>query len=195
MRHAAAGAGPLLCLAAWLLWALTNRCWIGEIPGLRTLAHHAVLDLLVLALLALAWVVLMMARLLALRHPATRSRARTQVLVLALAAVLVLALPSRALTMFRVWHADFVQAARTAPGATDRLSGHWKFGTVTVLDLREGGQSVRFDYGTGVAGLLFNPHDEPVHGETSVYCDPSRSDGGFIRRLEPRWFLCYRMHY
>ncbi len=139
MRRAAAGAGPLLCLAAWLLWALTNGGWIGEIPALRTLAHHAVLDLLVLALLALAWVVLMMTNLLALRHPATRSRARTQVLVLALAAVLALALPSRALTMFRVWHADFVQLARTAPGRTDRLSGHWKFGTVTVQDSQKGG--------------------------------------------------------
>jgi hypothetical protein len=189
-----------ICLLLWLVWALTNRGWIGAIPGLRTWAGYFLSELLLSFLLIAAWLILLMRNLWVWRRRPRRAQVHANLLCLGLAALLAFALPSRAATMFYLWHDDFQNIAHshapTDSGSHDLFRNHWKYGTVHTHTAPDGGTTVHFDYGVGVAGLLYNPHDQPVESEWTVFCDRSHDEGGFIRRLEPNWFLCYhRMYY
>ncbi|MCL1961594.1 MAG: hypothetical protein FWG56_07460 [Desulfovibrionaceae bacterium] len=188
----------VICLLLWLAWTMTNRGWIGDIPVLRTWAGNPLSETSLFLLLFFVWLILAVHNLLAWRHRSQRAQVHANLLCLALTALLAFALPSKAVTMFYLWHDDFQRIA-TSPGVLPQ--DHWKYGTVDkygTIDANfapDGGFAVHFDYGIGVAGLIYNPHDEPELHEVMVLCDPSRIEGGFIRRLEPNWFLCYRMDY
>lgn len=187
----------VICLLLWLAWTLTNRGWIGDIP-LRLNAGRWLSDALLFLLLLFAGLILAVRNLWAWRHRPRRAQVHANLLCLALAAVAAFELPSKAVTMFYFWHDDFQRIA-TSPGAPPK--DHWKYGSVNkqgIVDehfMPDGGTAAHFDYGVGVAGLLYNPHDEPVLTEFNVICDQRHVAGGFIRRLEPNWFLCYRMDY
>lgn len=182
-------------LLLWLTSTLTNRGWIGNIPGLRTLAGNLLIEFPLFLLLIIVWLVLLVRNLLAWRHKPLRAQVHANLLCLALAALLAFALPSKAVTMFYLWHDDFQRIAHNQAYPGMPFKEHWKYGTVKTNLALNGGVTVQFDYGVGVAGLLYNPHDEPIKHEIMVFCDPDHDEGGFIRRLETNWFLCYRMYY
>jgi hypothetical protein len=195
MRIARPAPSAAICLLLWLVWALNERGWVSINTEVRLWVGQGISGLLLLFLLFIVWLILLVRNLWAWRRP-PRARVHANLLCLGLAALVAFELPSKAVTMFYLWHDDFQSLTHT-PGALfeNHFRNHWKYGTVSTGDPPGGGVAVHFDYGYNVPGLLYNSHDQPELSETTVICDPEYRDGGFIRRLEPNWFLCYNMVY